>query len=118
MNIDIAKIEEAVRQIAAENPNHVYQPVGNYDACYYVKGGGCIVGRAILKVYPELKEKLTQVDVCGMLSVACLLCRLSDTDVSADKAEWLRLVQNAQDNRNTWAFCVAYADADLSKIKS
>ena len=116
---DVKKVENAVREIAAANADQVYEAVttecdfGERKVCYYVKGGGCLVGRAICKVYPELREELEKCDYDSPVDVKGMVSFLfpDKYDVLADKLEWLSTVQENQDSKIPWGLAVTKADS-------
>lgn len=115
--IRLADIEAKVRELAAENPEHVYAfPAGSM-ACYNVWEdedgelvGSCIVGKAIvaLGIDPEL---FIERDVQATSVHNTLRAFEAELDmIYGPEAEWLQNVQAFQDQQIPWAGAVAEAD--------
>lgn len=109
------KVVQAVRDIVKENPEVIYHQEGGY--CYYTKGKatngqcGCLIGQAIIKVYPELEEKLKQID--NELNTVPAADSLIEYHLMFEESlgsMWLGYVQSQQDNGKTWEHAVEYTD--------
>jgi hypothetical protein len=107
-----------VREIAAENPDFIYQKQrrdGHRDTmvCYYVaensQDGSCIMGRAFraLGVPAEVLRQY-EGERTGTLIEAFRV------EASASQLSWLFNVQCSQDDGLAWGECVRVADRDLS----
>lgn len=123
--MDIKKVIAEVRRLATKYPNTVYQstPVGK---CYYTMGNteycsaqGCIIGQAIINIYPDLKEffilidnlnKNGSLDFTTISALTPLLFGIFDSENK--ESLWLLRVQNKQDNQHTWSKAVESADKD------
>lgn len=106
------KVAQAVREIVAENPEVVYKRTS--DGCLYTKGKagdscGCLIGQAIIRVYPELEEKLKDIDdKISPMAGTLLNSHLYFDETKASK--WLNSVQHYQDGGSSWEHCVKTAD--------
>lgn len=114
--IRLADIAAKVRELAAENPEHVYVfPSGT--ACYNVWEdedgelvGSCIVGKALvaLGIDPEL---FIERDVQATSVHNTLRAFEADIDwVYGPDAEWLQNVQAFQDQQLPWGKAIEEAD--------
>lgn len=112
MIVDERALVAAVRELAAESPEFVYEaPVGEF--CKYVHRtdeghliGGCIVGQAALKVGVPI-EKLQSFDSWDDGSAGNAF---SEFSISPEVLNWLQRVQESQDAKSPWGDAVAHAD--------
>lgn len=133
------KLTEKVREIAAEKPDYVYfqqTEIVKGTACRYTKNtdgtvGGCIIGRALLELKPDLQSFLEEMDTRTALpaskfpmipTIDVLLLRYPElTEISQgliiDDIKWLSLVQKNQDFGLSWGESIEKADKQLLKIK-
>lgn len=101
-------IVAAIRALAAENPNYVYEPDSSDGACRNLPSmsqPGCIVGQALLKVGVPW-EVLKPYDTAAYSGIRPIL-GFSGESVAAN---WIRKVQYQQDDQKTWSVAVANAD--------
>ena len=106
--LDIDKLIAAIRELATESPDNVYDR-GRSHTCSYVVGDcsngtqGCIVGQAIRRLGLETPDFDDSADVY-----------LDNYDavraVSEMQRAWILIVQQEQDSSNTWAYAVESAD--------
>ena len=112
-----------VRSLAADCPDVVYSPCGVY--CMYTKGEagcgvGCIVGQAILRLQPELREGLVRVDrrelgnttAMQLMGSMRLWVGTESGKEAYRNAYWLSRVQTSQDRGTQWGECIELADND------
>lgn len=125
MKIDVDEVVKAVRKLAEERPEYRYESI---IGCYYTKGGddglGCLVGQALVLLYPEVKDTLVRVDNRSVSEVPCLPELLTTLGVTDDpssedklKIRWLRDVQMFQDRGHRWSKAVELADAEVRSRK-
>jgi hypothetical protein len=105
----LEELETEVRRLAEENPEFAYERIAS--SCYYTKGGdqnspGCIMGRALTKLDPDIVPFLRMIDA-SPINIDGVLDKLGLTVSSY----WFSRVQYKQDSGTPWAECVAYADA-------
>lgn len=105
-----------VRKLADENPDFVYDDV----ACWYLIGGnpdtpGCIIGRTIMALSPELKPILEKADETNE-NINGLFPMLSDFefDNNTNEFQWLLSVQSSQDSGSSWEDAIELADENHS----
>lgn len=97
-------IIQAVREVAADNPLHVFE-----GQCLYVKSGrpACLIGQALWKlavIGPGLEARgANEGGVEEILNTLAI-------QVDAEELHWLELVQGYQDNDHTWHDSVRLAD--------
>lgn len=103
-----------VRNHAAHSPTFVYVPprddeTGRYGACQYVRNGGpsCLLGRALwdAKVIDADLECVTS----NHIPFHALMDELQ-LEIEPSEANWLRKVQQHQDNFRPWDIAVLWAD--------
>ncbi|MEU5577803.1 hypothetical protein ABZ791_10620 [Streptomyces huasconensis] len=110
-----SQVLSALRQIAAESPEKVYEAPGNmrdgWDTCYYVhrdedgtESPGCIVGQVLHRLGVPLAD-LKGVETLGAITV---VQRITE-GVSDGVAVFLREVQRKQDRGYAWGEAVADA---------
>jgi len=107
--LTVNDVDTAIRVLAAEYPDYVYNNTCREVACHYdrgVNGGaqseGCIFGQAFQRLGADTHE-LAQVDINELWS---------DTH-GADRPaprEWVK-VQTAQDNGETWGYAIRHLKA-------
>lgn len=114
---------EAVRALAAENPDFVYvNPSGdvagsNIDidvSCFYVHQTsegmtpGCLIGHAAVRAGMSIEDvaKWDDKDEAGAVDV------LPDS-ISEGVREWAEYIQVSQDTGSTWADSVTFADKTI-----
>ena len=107
--LDIDKLIAAIRELAAESPDNIYDR-GQSHACSYVVGEcsngtqGCIVGQALRRLGLETPDFKEPVDDYLFNHYDC--GRVDDVS----RTLWLIAVQTEQDSSNTWAYAVEDAD--------
>lgn len=106
------RLIKAVRAVAAANPGHIYK-----DVCQYVNGDGepaCIVGRGLwnLGIIDSTFHRHWANDE-GIDNLREALLETDDSCyMSEDEADWLKSVQDLQDNGHVaWGEAVATADS-------
>lgn len=117
--ITLKQLIEAIRQVAATEPDFVYSSGGDQRTCEYTPNDrnrcGCIVGEALvlLGVAPK---RLHNLDMLGYVDNVTwgaprTVAELSDlVTAEALTSSWVRLVQEYQDNGSDWAGAVNRAD--------
>lgn len=105
---------EKVREIAKEKPDYFYKPPGGEISCKYCSSDtdpnqGCIIGRAILAIKPELKGYLLEIDEHSEI-IRNLPHINSQFNLTKRELEWIALVQLNQDGAYSWSMAVAEAD--------
>lgn len=130
--INVAELADAVRQASLNDPNKVYQrPKGS--GCLYTHEAddgqglvpGCIVGQAVFNITGNVvQQSALNTAVNGSAWVSALHIvegEVVDGDFTLVKdpltrylVRWLRNVQSKQDDGNTWAKSVAYADENTT----
>ena len=134
-------LKKAVREVAAEWPNNVYQLsnpeiTGNGIQCSYTAGensdcprNGCIVGQAFVRSGVLQEHEVAQLDNAGLepVGIATILSKLTfngntpshwkviKRDERHELLYWLTSVQEAQDRGQTWQEAVYTADAALTE---
>lgn len=110
MNKDLEFVK-AVRELAAENPNFIYEAPGENRTCLYVHegDGSCLIGQALLRVGVPLNTVAGFDETAANLPVAANEALLS-LGYSGAVSEWAGYVQSLQDRRELWAESVALAD--------
>lgn len=120
-SITLLQLIEAIRQVAAGEPDFVYDTADRTASCDYAPNAlnrcGCIVGEA-LALLGVPRERLARLDMMaagngqinswGTRPLAGVLADLVEPD--ALYSYWVILVQTAQDGGRSWAEAVAYAD--------
>lgn len=97
-------IEKAVRELAEENPEFVYDR-GHNAFCKYNPDStqpGCIFGQALIKIGHPVPETETG-PIGGVL-------RAMGVKTTPEQRNWALFVQGNQDNKVPWAECVKEAD--------
>lgn len=98
-----ADLVKAVRELAEETPDFVYEPPGNHCVNIYEGKGSCIAGRAYVKAgipVADIPYSLAVPSAVGVMGVVA----------SMPEIDWLLTVQSAQDNGTPWGEAVAEAD--------
>jgi hypothetical protein len=118
--IDVDKLIQAVRDIAAENPEFVYKQ--HYDngggiSCLYTLADGtpdCIIGRAMARIgQPLPPQDPNGGNACTLLNSSVGHWGVHEEAPlfgNRDKVQWLTVVQSHQDNGVTWSHAVSEAD--------
>lgn len=111
----------AVRKLAADNPEFVYEPVTvtdvlgrPVDRCVYVNdegAGSCIVGQALIACGVPADE-LRRYDAMG--TAASIV--VQDHSGNDTVAGWARAVQSKQDRHEQWSYAVTYGDRTHPEI--
>lgn len=101
--INLNKLAKEVIRLAKERPEHKYLSING--RCYYTfSHGGCIIGQALVNLYPELKWKLEKADRDNQVSSFDNL--MNDWNIAYEGDEhlipYLARVQELQDARRTW----------------
>jgi hypothetical protein len=112
MNVEL--IITACRELATEQPGVIYDK-GNAKLCRYTRGeagcgSGCIIGQAILNVYPELEPKLLLIDAADEGTGVRGLLQSLGIKTSENQICWLSTLQGQQDFENPWGASLATAD--------
>jgi hypothetical protein len=112
----VHKLIKAVRDLAEEHPDALYYAPP--EGCLYTLGScgggqGCIVGQAVLRVYPELLEILIKVDMLAVDANTLFDDELPDLDLSHEDIGWLGSVQSNQDHPRAWGVSVTQADKEI-----
>lgn len=117
MIVDGLELVSAVRALAAENPDKVYESPD--EGCYYIHEtdcglvGGCIVGQAAIKVGVPV-EVLRGFDKRG--DHAGVAHTFTEFQLSASVLSWLTFVQESQDHGVPWGEAVAGADRNWGDL--
>jgi hypothetical protein len=112
---------DAIRQVAATEPDRVYKTDSSQSACSYLPNAlnpcGCIVGEA-LALLGVPREVLSQADRLGMTALGSewgspRLAEILEEYVTTEALEspWVCAVQEAQDLHEPWDAAVEGADA-------
>ena len=113
---------DAVRALADRHPDAVYEK-GDASGCSYTQGVatnghmGCLIGQALVAC-GVTRSELRSVQTQGISDVVeeCLFTeRFGEADVSEE--DWLRTVQDHQDDGWTWSDAVAYADGSREDLR-
>ena len=110
-DLSIKEVDTAIRALAAESPDYVYNPSAKEQGCYYhkgVRGGpeskGCIFGQAFQRLGVDMST------VAGD-SINRLWLDTHDAPPhslgEACPEEWLE-VQGVQDNGGTWSAAIQH----------
>lgn len=124
-------IADKVRELAEAYPDAIYQP-HNGSRCFYTKGAamcgndelvpgaGCIIGRALLEVFPEFEEDLREFDDFAEQGFNDFCGEFLDNHFDLDAAlhtkeqrlwhAWLLEVQIQQDDSVNWRTAISAAD--------
>jgi hypothetical protein len=116
------QVLSALRQIAEENPEKVYEAPADmrddWGSCYYVhrddqgnESPGCIVGQVLHRLGVPLAD-LKKAETLG----ATAAVQRTTEGVSDNVANLLRYVQVKQDRGQTWSKAVADALEDFNEI--
>ncbi len=111
---------EAIRQVAATEPDRIYYTDWGGPTCNYLPNRkntcGCIVGEA-LSLLGIPREKLEALDALGAtLPGSAWGSRATQSELAglltleALESPWVCMVQQKQDAHYTWAHAVEYAD--------
>lgn len=114
------KLIAQIREIAAANPDYVYERPPSADpdspgSCRYVYNGqpSCIVGHAAwnLKLIDATFEQNRDntADVTGLVDALSL-------EVDDEERYWIDYAQSYQDNGSTWGNVPGQADADMRRL--
>lgn len=106
----LPELVKTVREIAAENPDKVYEAPNALGMCLYMHGDepGCIFGHALLRlgVPPEAIG-----GVRGNIRTVLFDRGVISSPFGSDRlVVWCRAVQHLQDNRIPWGEAVNCAD--------
>ena len=110
-----AAVIAEVRRLVGEFPEAKYMADGGL--CQYTQGiatngqRGCLIGQAIVTLYPDLLEALREEDK-GNLDPAGEVCLKLGIDVSLGEREYLDTIQYAQDRGVKWCDCLLEADRE------
>ena len=117
--IKTEELIRAVRELAAESPDAVYEPDAS-KSCEYTRpacgnGCGCLIGQAIVRCDPDMKESLVRFDDIRSvewepLELNTVVCLSTGGNIVGE--DWLASVQDRQDNGATWRDAVAGADSE------
>ncbi len=117
--ITLKQLIEAIRQVAATEPDFVYDNNDDQSSCDYTPNArnrcGCIVGEALMLLGVS-RERLRAVDLLGWNTnvswgMAVIIDELEDLVApEALNSSWVRQVQSAQDDGHSWGDAVADAD--------
>ena len=128
--IDFTPMElvEAVRALAQEYPEAVYEKPGENSVCLYSAGKadggvGCIVGQALKRLgcSDEYVSKLDRLDSCGIDHVAKRhfwpdlagwIDEWEEATEDVPEINWLSVVQMEQDSGHSWGAALETADID------
>jgi len=118
MTVKVSEIIQTCRNLAKEFPEARY-PVT--ESCCYTQGEagpgqGCLIGQAIVRVYPELLPKLKRIDKAGGATVASMLLTLKVepseiVEQAVAEVHWLSRLQHKQDCGYPWSECLKEADS-------
>lgn len=112
-----AKMLDALREVARENPNKVYEKPAYYNAdkalCFYVhsdpgtgeESPGCLIAHALVRVGVPL-DRMKSWEGSGAALVASALT----SGLRADTLDVLAMAQDRQDVGETWADSVNFAE--------
>lgn len=116
MSLDDESLVAAVRELAAENPDHVYvapdsvRQNGTVKDCLYVhevgeiRTGGCLIGQAVIRCGVPLDE-VAKWDEAEDSSADDVL----PDSISTEVRRWAYAVQGQQDRGATWHNALAHA---------
>lgn len=113
MKVDLNKVAREVINLSKENPDHVYN---SPYACYYTwPNGGCILGQALIKAYPKIKDLLQLADLRSQFTFTAL-CKDFKIDLEGDDhlINYLEEVQRYQDEGMPWS--VAVTKSQLEEV--
>jgi hypothetical protein len=102
----------AVREIAAERPDHVYDSESDEGCVYIDKDGNpsCIIGHAGYKLALITREP----QGCWDSTDICAVSYELRWSLSNDELRWLSAVQTHQDRGVSWGAAVELADAEVA----
>lgn len=116
-HVDVKDLIKAVREVAAENPDHVYKSQ-NGGGCNYTEADGslgCIVGHAMAKLGKQLPPPgdydMDMVTSSYVSSDAW--SDLLDVGSASYESRWIRRVQSYQDTGSPWSEAVRLADTEI-----
>lgn len=121
---DDEKLMVAVLEIATENRDHVYDN-GYFKPTFYtidangnIPGeNGCLLGRALCKVWPEFAQILTDVDNnSAKIPSFWILC--GKIDVQFQHKLIFTNIQIYQDARKPWSDCIFMCEREIRDIFS
>lgn len=117
--ITLNQLVDAVRQVAATEPDYIYDNGDDSSTCEYTPNDrnrcGCIVGEA-LRLLGVSRERLRALDLLGYTENVSwgaprAVDELSDLlTTEALTSSWVRLVQEYQDAGSDWSGAVNRAD--------
>jgi hypothetical protein len=108
MKFTVKDLENAVRELAIQNPTATYY--NSTGVCLYTygssgQGTGCLIGQAILKLDDKLYNFLRKEDYFSPMSINGILKKLN-----LEGSIWLSHIQKLQDIGDTWARCIEKTD--------
>jgi hypothetical protein len=117
----IDELEQAIRNLANEHPEFVYETTADDKLnCFYTRGGdpekpGCIVGRACLNLDVSLLPNLRIFDENSDSYDSGVeeLFQTLNIPVDPIRLKWFEKIQIAQDSGETWQTAVNWADEFL-----
>lgn len=122
MYFDLNLLLDTIKDLARENPDFIYS--GGTNGCYYTQNclgqsgidQGCIVGRAINRIYPDLLDKLVifddgspLIEDTGFYNLFSHLTMLKEEDLSDQNIsimEQIGNIQLKQDLGTPWGKCI------------
>ncbi|MEV2222668.1 hypothetical protein AB0E01_22650 [Nocardia vinacea] len=119
ITIDPDALEQAVRDIAAENPDFVYVAPGDDDTCVYVDENGCpscIIGQAAARIgVPIATLQSWDSGESGAPSINIGSILRDAYGMDDHRAFWFATVQWRQDKGGRWGMAVSIADAETGR---
>lgn len=116
MHDKIENLMKAVRRIAADNPDFIYEKSEGPDGCWYVRGGefSCLIGRGLGAV-GFTTDQLKSYEGVSALSVVFQLFfpQMGPDEDTSLGIEWLDHVQTYQDDSMPWHYAISNADIDV-----
>lgn len=117
MTINLNDVVAAVRTIAAEHPDRVYNREFTDAPCKYAPDDanpfGCIMGFAI-RLLGESTDEGDEGRSVGSLLTRRGVRVVDGNNFDIPEVLWLRVVQQMQDRGKTWANAVAAANAGVT----
>ena len=122
-SITPANLEQAVRELAAENPDFIYRSVGFDGGCHYFPTPpanplGCIIGAAVRRLGHDLSQECEGEGAEAVLSDiwGSTFHRSGEAPYELVRrhlaTNWFGRVQVLQDRGHPWLTAVSTADAD------